>query len=135
MKNPTITFVINGETYSLCADDTAIIDKISSAERRQLTTLLEAIKRQEEKSQATVQRAAERSNAALPGASANIAARQMPEDQANRPERLGSGDADQLMARLILEEKRNRKPGLTKTSLYKFVGGFAVFVILLVLIF
>jgi hypothetical protein len=38
------------------------------------------------------------------------------------------------MARLVLEEKRSRKPALTKSGIYKAVSVVAVFVLLLVFI-
>ena len=37
-------------------------------------------------------------------------------------ERLGSGDVDSLVAQLIMEEKSKQKPGLTKQTIYKWVG-------------
>jgi hypothetical protein len=50
-------------------------------------------------------------------------------------EPIGKGDVDQLMARLVLEEKNNRKPGLTQQGLYKWMGISVAVIILLVLIF
>jgi hypothetical protein len=38
------------------------------------------------------------------------------------------------MARLVLEENRNRKPGPTRKDLYKWLLGFAAVVVLLVVI-
>jgi hypothetical protein len=36
---------------------------------------------------------------------------------------------------MVLEERRSRKPAVTKRGMYKVIGLFAVFVVLLVLIF
>jgi hypothetical protein len=51
-----------------------------------------------------------------------------------KPERLGSGDIDALMARLVVEDNRNRKPVLTKHGIYKAIGALAVIVVLFVFI-
>lgn len=134
MEHPTITFIINGNTYSLCAGDIEAIRKISKYDRQQLITLLETVKQQERLAQVAVQHAADKvkissqTTTKVPEAGNTLA------HQAIKPERLRSGDVDDLMARLIQEEKRNKKPGLTKQSLYKLIGGFSVIVILLVLI-
>ena len=55
MKQPTITFIINGTTYSLCASDTEAIRNIPSVDRQHLVTLLEQVKDQERRSAAAVQ--------------------------------------------------------------------------------
>ena len=47
MKQPDITFVINGKAYSLGAGDAEAIGAIPAAERQQLIALLEAVKQQE----------------------------------------------------------------------------------------
>jgi hypothetical protein len=55
MKQPTITFILHGTTYSLCASDTEAIRNISANDRQQLIALLEQIKYQESLSAAAVQ--------------------------------------------------------------------------------
>ena len=82
-------------------------------DRQQLIALLEAIKREETPAQAS----------ATPAA----AYTQPPADQ--------QLDPDALMAQLALEDKLNQKPGLTKQSLYKWVSGISVSIIILILIF
>ena len=42
---------------------------------------------------------------------------------------------DALMARLVMEENRNRKPALTRQGMYKWVLGSAAIIILLLLLF
>ena len=126
MEHPLITFIVNGKTFSLRAGDSAALGAIPDAERRQLLALLDALKQQDERAEALVQGAVARARATprSPQAAASTA----------RPERLGSGDVDALMARLVLEENRNRKPGPTRHDLYKWLLGFAAVVVLLVLI-
>lgn len=134
MEQPTITFIINGATYSLSASNAEAIRNIPKTDRQQLMTLLEAVKHQEILSLAAVQKAVD--SARLPSRSALKADEAgSPVNYSNtKPERLGSGDVDALMARLIQEEKRNQKPGLTQWSIYKVVAGLAAVLILIVLI-
>lgn len=128
MEQSTITFVINGKTFSLRAGDSAAIGAIPEAERQQLITLLEAVRQQEERSRAIARRAVD--NAAM-AARGTVSGQHSPA----RPERLGSGDVDALMARLVMEEKTSRKPAPTKQAMYKWVLGVAGVLLLLVLVF
>lgn len=124
MGESVITFIVNGNTYSLCSTDLEKIRNIPANDRAQLITFLEVIKRQDRLQHEAVQ------HAVTGGQSHPVASSPTP-----KPERLGSGDVDALMARLVAEEKNDRKPGLTQLSVYKFMLGFAVFVALLVFIF
>ncbi|MDH4039407.1 MAG: hypothetical protein OEW92_05715 [Gammaproteobacteria bacterium] len=126
MENPVITFVVNGKTYSLRASDSAALGAIPQAERQQLIALLEAVKQQDDRARALVQQAVDKAKAAAQGPQAGA--------RAPRPERLGSGDVDALMARLVMEEQRSRKPGPTRQDLYKWVLGVGVVIVLLVLV-
>lgn len=130
MKHPTITIIINDKTYSLCASDVEAIRNISDTDRQQLITLLEAVKQQENQTQASNQNvAASSQTAATTSEFSNTI------DYRNiNAEQLGNGDVDALMARLIMEEKSKQKPGLTKQSIYKWVAGIAGIIILLILI-
>jgi hypothetical protein len=132
MKQSPITIVINDNSYRLCVTDLAAIRKIPSEDRQHLIALLESVKNEEARSSTAVQDVV---NTVL-GASADVTTRVgRPADyQAVKPERLGAGDVDALMARLIVEEGRNKKPGLTKQSIFKFAGGIAVVVFLLVVL-
>ena len=130
MTSSAITFVINGATYRVSADDSSAIRNIPEADRKELIALLEAVQVQDGVSRAAVQSAAARA-----AASTNSGQSQQtgdPGQQIPKAERLGSGDVDALMAKLIMEEKRDRKPGLTKQGVYKVVGVFAAIVLLLV---
>lgn len=136
MEHPRITFIVNNNTYSLRASDSTAIGDIPSADRKPLIALLDAIRQQESRSQSVVQDALDRSrnlSQLSPAQSSATSARVG--HPTPKPERLGSGDADALMAKLILEEKSNKKPGLTKHGIYKITAGFAIAVFLLVLIF
>ena len=113
MSQPTITFIINKIPYALNATDVEAIQKMPSADRQQLIALLEAIKREEKPAQASATLAA--------------AYTQSPADQ--------HIDPDALMAQLAMEDKLTQKPGLTKQSLYKWVAGISVSIIILILIF
>jgi hypothetical protein len=134
MKQPIITFIINGTTYSLCASDTEAMRKIPSVDRQHLITLLEQVKSQEKLSAAVVQQAMDKAKFYTRDATSVPDAGVQPDHKAIKPERLGSGDIDALMARLVLEEKRNRKPALSKSGMYKVMSLFAVVILLLVLI-
>ena len=137
MENPGITFIINGNTYSLRATDLDSIDKIAKVDRQDLVALLEAIKRQEQISKVAVQRTADDLKARTQTASSvsnqgdgisAIAEKNIEVD------RLSGSQVDDLMARLIIEEKQQTKPGLTRSGIYKFVGGFAIIVIIFILV-
>ena len=129
MNSSAITFIVDGKTYSLNASDSTAIRTIPAVDRQQLIALLEAIKHQDSLAKAAVQTAVDYVNAPLHGAGKPL------QHKAPKPERLGSGDADALMARLIIEEKRDKKPGLTKESLYKIVAGFVAVIVVLMMIF
>ena len=131
MDESRITFVINGKTFSLRASDGEGIGAIPAAERRQLIDLLEAVKQQENRAREIARRAMDKASSS-PGGIAGAAA---PNYSPGRGERLGTGDVDALMARLVAEESRNRKPGLTREGLLKWVLGAVAVIILLVLIF
>jgi len=124
MNSGAITFVIGGVTYRLSAGDTNAIRNIPEADRAELIALLEAVQAQDVASKAAVQAAAA---SATISTSSPVGASGGPLPKA---ERLGSGDVDALMAKLIMEEKRERKPGLTKQGIYKVVGFFVVVILL-----
>lgn len=127
-----ITFIINSNTYRIDPSDLNTIDAMSATDKQQLVELLVAIKRHDEqakiKAQALLKRANQVSTINQDKPTASV-------DQATpRTERLRSGDVDALMARLAMEESSKQKAGLTKSSIYKFVGGLAVVIILLIVI-
>jgi hypothetical protein len=131
MSQPTITFVINDKTFSLRADDTGAIAAIPTAERGQLLALLEALKRQDEQAAATARELLDRAKSA----SNQQPAAARTNDPAPSPERLGSGDIDALMARLVMEESRNRKPAPTRQSLYRGLLALVALAVLLIVVF
>ena len=130
MEQTRITFVINGKTFSLRASDGEGIGAMPAAERQQLIDLLEAVKQHESRTREIAQRALDKAALTAGGAAAGAT----PDYRPAGGERLGSGDVDALMARLIAEDNRKRKPGPTRQDLYKWVLGIGVVFILLVLI-
>lgn len=116
MKPPTIIVIINKKPYTLNANDGESMRSIPSAVRQQLITLLEAIKREER------------------AVTTSVDASNMSAHQEMRAENQESRDADAVMAKLIMEEKLNQKPVLTKESIHKWMGIIALIVFLLVLI-
>ena len=92
MNQPEITFVVNGNAYSLHPGDAAAVGTIPAADRQQLIALLETVKDAER----TANRIAEDSRQVVSGA-VPYSVEQI------KPERMGAGDADALMARLVME--------------------------------
>jgi len=135
MPQSKITFIVNNNTYQLSVDNIAAIRSIPKADREPLITLLEAVKKQDKMAQIAVQQAIGKAQAPLPTDSITATTATSQNQGQTNPTRLSSGDADDLMARLILEERRNQKPGLTPQSLYKFIAGFVLIVMVLIYIF
>ena len=127
MNQPKIIVIINKKPYILYASDVDSIRSIPSAERQQLITLLESIKKQESLSQSANQ-SVDLTEATIADASI------MFDDSEIKSEHMASGDVDAVMAQLIMEENLNRKSGLTKQSINKWVIVIAAIIFLLVLI-
>ena len=121
-----ITFVISGRTYRLDPGMGDAIKAMPAEDRGQLLRLLEAVREQERLSRAAVDAAA--ASVLAGGGTTGVGA-------SPKPERLGSGDVDALMARLVMEERRNRKPPISRGSLYKWsavcVGSLLVLMFIL----
>jgi hypothetical protein len=122
MSTSVITVIINDKPYRLSASDSASIAKLSAEEKNQLRELLQAVNQHEPTIERPVQKAIPKTQIKY----------NQPEP---KPERLGRGDVESTMARLIMEEKSKQKPALTKRSVYKFIGGLALLAIVLILIF
>jgi hypothetical protein len=135
MSHPRITFIINGTTYSLCASEPEAMRNIPAADREQLIALLEALKGQDVSSNEAVEKAVTYATRSVPAAAATYTAGEgglgSPQP---KPERLGAGDVDVLMAKLVMEDNLNKKQGLTKQGIYKVLAGFLILVVLLVVI-
>jgi hypothetical protein len=125
MQQTNITIIIDGSTYSLNPSDKASIKSLPIGDRQQLITLLEAIQLFEKQRHASARQAEGKANVAAALANTKMDAK----------EPLGSGDVDQLMAQLVMEEKNNRKTGLTQQGLYKWMGITVAVIIFLVIIF
>lgn len=124
MQQSAITVVINGNAYKLRPGDTAAAGAIPTAERQQLIALLGSLREVESESHTVAQA----------GRQVSAQYTQQPVSQI-KPERLGAGDADALMARLVMEENRNKKSVPTRQSLYKWVAVCTVVIIVLVAVF
>ena len=135
MKQPEIIVIINGQSYRLCASDIESIHNISDIDRKQLITLLGVVKGVDSAKQGSSQQVAAKvstsSQSKAPAFSTDITS----DNQGKSPERLRSGDADAVMAQLIMEDDLNKKPALTKHTIHKAIAITAVVIILLILIF
>ena len=127
MQTESISFTINGNAYTLKVGDINAAAKIPKADRQELIKLLATVKACEAKAQLSAQQSAK--------VTRPVPHTPITDEQTARPERLGRGDSDDLMARLILEEQRKQKPALTQKDIYKWVGIIAVAIIVLILIF
>tara|TARA_R110000823_G_scaffold171736_6_gene304125 strand:- start:15652 stop:16059 length:408 start_codon:yes stop_codon:yes gene_type:complete len=134
MHYPKVTFVIDGKTYSVDAGDPVTIRNIPLEDRRHLINLLEAVKRQHSLSLKTVSAALDKSGVSTAARSDANATAANNSATGGEPTRLGSGDIDALMARLVVEEKQNRKPAITRSGIYKITAGFLFLILLLVII-
>lgn len=120
MKQPSITVVIQASTYTLRSDDPAGMRDMPSEHREHLIRLLDVLRVQHEASRRRVQ-------AAMTGA-VSPAARS---DSGADREPLGKGDVDELMARLVLEERSRKKPGIKPATIYKFAAVIIAIIVLL----
>ncbi|MGI1679448.1 MAG: hypothetical protein K6L75_11985 [Cellvibrionaceae bacterium] len=138
MEKTAITFIVNGNTYSLRVSDTEAIQKMQPLDRQELIALLNVVKHQDALALAAVEqrinkaRASQQSTVQTPASAKTASKGQMLGEEARR---LGGGDVDNIMAKLILEEKRGQKPLPTKNTLYKWIGISLVVIVLLFLIF
>lgn len=133
MAQPRITIVINGKTYSLCADNAEAIGNVPLEDRLHLITLLDVVRSRTDTTREAPRDLRDNPSAAptkpaVAGTASPIDARQP------TPVSMGAGDVDALIARLAAEEKQSRKPGITRAGLYKVTGGFLLFIFLLVLL-
>jgi hypothetical protein len=135
MQQPTITFIVNDKTYRLCATDSHAMRELPVADRQQLITLLEALKQQDILARQAVEQAVTRAKAGPTTAAGKSNTGTQPQQPTVKPERLGSGDVDALMARLVMEDKLSQKPGLTQQGMYKVIAWAVAVIIALIVIF
>ena len=124
MSTDKITVVVNSHSYHISASEPETLTAMVTTDRKALITLLEAIKHQQKASE---QRAEQILLPTAAPTSDRLAA-------AIKPERLGRGDADAMMARLILEEQSKQKKPPSQRSFYKWIIGFTALVIMAILI-
>ncbi|WP_019529692.1 hypothetical protein [Dasania marina] len=127
MSVSPITCIINGNVYKLTAHDSLPVQQMPAADRQQLLSVLALVQRCEQQSKVAVQQAVQVASGQGSASTTSTASA--------KPERLGSGDVDALMARLIQEEQQNKKPALSKQRLLRNVLLTIAVIIVLTLIF
>jgi len=132
MAEPRITIIINGTTYSLCADNAEAIGHMPLVDRQHLITLLDVVRSRTDPAQVPAPRPSPAAAIAAPGKPATPVGAAPVTAREATPERMGSGDIDALMARLAAEDSQRRKPALTRAAIYKVTGGFLLLILLLV---
>lgn len=138
MNNAKITFVINGNTYSISSTDKEAINSIPASDKQALIALLESVKQQD---QIAFENMQQRINKAKQAQQKTIQQSNQQPTQPNSTGQvlgekpMGAGDVDNVMARLMLEEKRNQKQLPTKNTMYKWMAIVIVVLVLLFLIF
>ncbi len=95
---------------------------------------MNALQQQDQLAQATVQQALDKSSSQASSYGQSTTIKEGLADYKNA-DRLSSTDIDNLMTRLVMEEKNKQKPLPDKKSLYKWIGGLSLLIILLILIF
>jgi len=135
MADVGITFIIEDRTYHLPAGDMHLSADILPADRQRLIALLEKVKQQDAEAQSAIRNAVRDVGVAPRAAAASVPTGDPLDPGTIKSGRLGHGDIDNLVARLAIEERQTRKPGLTKQGLYKWIAGTTVLVLLLVFIF
>ncbi len=119
MSTP-ITIVINGNSYRLSTDNPKAMRDMPVAERAQLINLLKVLNAQHLQAQQQLEQTVARQQ--NPVLQASISQPQTANDKPATGERMGKGDVEQMMARLIAGEKSKQKPLMTASTIYKFVG-------------
>jgi len=144
MQKDQITITINDRTHRFKADDIEAMRDLPWAERKQLIDLLENIKQAE---YIQAEKPTELSTDAGFNLSPNAAVKSSPKTTATQadqssalpqldPEiKTSEKDVDDLMVRLILEQKKNHKPVPDKSSVLKFLLIVFAIIIVLALIF
>ena len=133
MSDATMTLVVNGNAYKLSATDPDSLKAITPNDRKALLALLEALKRSDQAAGRALEQAVAVAHQAQAASPTGAAPAQNAEPV--KAERMGSGDVDALMARLIAEDQQSRKPVPNQRSVMKGFAVIAVVVLLMVIIF
>ena len=131
MRKTPVIVIINKKPYTLDVNNADILASMPDEDRQQLIQILEVIKNQEHSRQASTGTVAEtllKTKPVTPNSTNTFSS------QSNNLDRLHSGDADAVMAQLIMEEELNKKPATSKLSIHKWMIIVAIVVILLVLV-
>jgi len=133
MDQTIITVVIAGEAYKLDAGDSHTLAAIPAPRRQQLISLLEALRQEDASSRERVARLAAATAPRAGSAAQQKTAIGAVNSQATPVERMGSGDVDALMARLVMEDNNARKPAPDKSLVYKVLAGVAILLLLAII--
>jgi len=133
MNKDLISIVVNGNSYRLEPGDSVGIDAIDATDRQRLMELLVAIKQQQEQRDAIVQRRLQQTRSAKPAVGPAIAKGAVIDRGADQ-RAMSAAEVDALMAQLVIEEKKNTKPGLTRKRLYQWIVYSVIAIIVLIVI-
>lgn len=136
MGAPTITVVVNGNAYKLSASDIASLTAVKPGDRQALLVLLEALKHCDKAAGQAVEQAVAVARRAQPlvGAPPSISISTETAEPL-KAGRMGSGDVDALMARLIAEDRQSRQSQSKPFSLIKAIAVMTTIIALLVILF
>ena len=134
MAEEPITFVIDGRTYRVRSGDSMAIGAIPAEDRRRLISLLEAVKEQDRLADSAIREVVDRTRSAGQSGAVATPTMETPVPGAAGAGRLGSGDIDNLVARLAMEERQSRKAMPSRSGVYKWGVGLAALVFLLIVI-
>jgi hypothetical protein len=134
MAEEPITFVIDGRTYRVRGGDSTAIRAIPAEDRRRLIGLLEAVKAQDRLAESAIREVVEGARSNRQSGAVATPTMETPVSGAAGAGRLGSGDIDNLVARLAMEERQNRKAMPSRSGVYKWAVGLAAMVFLLTVI-
>lgn len=151
MNLPKITFKIEDRIYSFDATDAKAIRNVAKEDRQHLLTLLSAIQKQSAHSEGENVNGAlsqgpmglddDKKQVAKGSVETNLNALSASQSTHKEPvriqntgsqDRLGKGDVDDLMSKLIAQERNAQKKPLSKNQMYLYLGAGAGFILLLV---
>ncbi len=130
MKSVKIALKINGTVYRVCATDSASLKSIPDLERQQLIELLEAIQREDRLMRVVVQPRLGRVEV-VPSVDVNSS--NFDYSTVN-PERVGSGDVDDLVNRLIMEERSQQGSPVGKKAVWWLIGIIGIILGIIILL-
>ncbi len=138
MPSSTITVVIDGRPYQLSATDADSLAKLSSEDRQQLITLLQAVQQtplvppamaSDEHKLVDINELPSLTGQVTPEPSQPTSISQEPDRS-----RMSGVEVDAMFAKLVAEERQNHQP-LTLQGLMKFIAIVTAIILILVYVF